>query len=162
RYVNLRLPDERMVYIPIEQAIDPQINTMLVVRREHDPAALVPMIRPIARDMIPGGFLARIGTMEERVSRSLLRERLLSILATFFGALAMTLACVGLYGVLAYTVVRRSREIGVRIAVGAPQRAIAWMILGETLLLVVTGIVLGSLCAALASQWISSQFFNVT
>jgi predicted permease len=161
RYVNLRLPDEKMIYIPLEQAIDPQINTTLVVRRDRDPAGLVPMIRPIAQDMVPGGFLARIGTMEERVSRSLLRERLLSMLATFFGALAMTLACVGLYGVLAYTVVRRSREIGVRIAVGAPQRAVAWMILGETLLLVVTGIVLGTVCATLASQWISSQFFNV-
>jgi len=162
RYVNLRLPDARMVYIPIEQAIDPQINTTVVVHRDRDPAALVLMIRPIAQDMVPGGFLARIGTMDERVSRSLLRERLLSILATFFSVLAMTLACVGLYGVLAYTVVRRSREIGVRIAVGASQRAVAWMILGETLVLVVTGVVLGTLCATLASRWVSSQFFNVT
>jgi predicted permease len=162
KYVNLRVPDERMVYIPLDQALDPISNIMLVVRTERDPAAFVPPVRTIAGEMIPGGFITRIGTMEERVSRSLFRERLLSMLATFFGALALTLACVGLYGVLAYTVVRRSREIGIRIAVGASQRSVAWMIIGETLALVLTGIVLGALCTTIADRWISSQFFNVT
>ncbi len=161
KYVNLRRPDERMVYIPLEQALDPISNIMLVVHTERDPTALVPPVRTIAAEMIPGGFITRIGTMEERVSRSLFRERLLSMLATFVGALALTLACVGLYGVLAYTVMRRSREIGVRMAVGASQRSVARMIMGEMLLLVVTGIVCGMLCAALAGRWISSQFFNV-
>jgi ABC-type antimicrobial peptide transport system permease subunit len=152
--------DERMVYVPLEQAIDPLSNLTLLVR-DYDPANLVPMVRTVTQDMVPGGFVARVSTINESVDRSLFRERLLSMLATFFGALALTLACVGLYGVLAYTVVRRSREIGVRIAVGAPQRAVAWMIISETLALVVAGIVLGALCATLASRAISSQFFNV-
>jgi len=162
RYANLRLPDERMVYVPLEQAIDPLSNLTLLVRRDHDPASVVPMVRTATQDMVPGGFLARVGTISESVDRSLFRERLLSMLATVFGGLALTVACVGLYGVLAYTVQRRSREIGVRIAVGAPQRSVAWMIIGETLALVVTGIVLGTLCATLASRLISSQFFHVT
>jgi predicted permease len=161
KYVNLRLPDERMVYIPLGQALDPISNIMLVATRSGDPTALVPAIRTTAAEMIPGGFVTRIGTMEERVERSLLRERLLSILATFFGGLALTLACVGLYGVLSYTVVRRSREIGIRMAVGARHGAVAWMILRETLLLVTLGMTLGVFAAALAGRSISSQLFGV-
>lgn len=162
RYANLRTPDGRMVYIPLGQALDPISSIMLVARTNTDPTALVPDVRGIAIDMIPGGFLTRIGTMKERVDRSLLRERLLSLLATFFGALALTLACVGLYGVLSYTVVRRFREIGIRMAVGASHATVVWMILREMLALVGAGIALGMLCAALAARPISSQFFGVT
>jgi predicted permease len=162
RYANLRLPDERMVYIPIEQAVDPLSNVILLVRRDRDLTGLVPMIRTLAQDTVPGGFLARIDTMEQNLERSLLRERLLSMLASFFGALALTLACVGLYGVLSYTVMRRSREIGIRMAVGARHASVAWMILRETLMLVAAGLTLGAACATLASRSISSQFFGVT
>jgi putative ABC transport system permease protein len=161
RYVNLRVPDGRMVYIPLEQALDPISGIMVVVQADGNPTALVPAIRSIAVDTIPGGFVTRIGTMEERVDRSLLRERLLSMLATFFGALALTLACVGLYGVLSYTVVRRSREIGIRMAVGAPHASVAWMILRETFVLVSAGMAIGLVAARLAARPISSQFFGV-
>ena len=162
RYVNLRTPDGRMVYIPLRQALDPISGIMVVARTNSDPVALVPALRHLATQVIPGGFLTRIGTMNERVDRSLLRERLLSLLATFFGILALTLACVGLYGVLSYTVVRRFREIGIRMAVGASHTSVAWMILREMLALVAAGITLGTGCAALAERPISSQFFGVT
>ena len=80
---------------------------------------------------------------------SLARERMLALLATFFGALALLLACIfGLYGVMAYRVARRTREIGIRIAVGAGQRSVVWMMVRETLLLVTIGAALGTLALA--------------
>jgi predicted permease len=162
RYVNLRQPDERMAYIPIEQAIDPLTNVMVLARSDRDPMLLVPLIRSAARETVPGGFVTRIGMMAQRVEMSLLRERLLSMLATFFGALALALACIGLYGVMAYTVVRRTREIGIRIAVGARHGSVIWMMVRETLVLVVAGIALGTMTAIIASRYVSTQLFGVT
>ena len=161
RYVSLRRPDERMVYIPIEQAIEPIGMLMLLARSDREPAALIPLIRTATREVIPGGFVTRISLMEQRVEMSLLRERLLSMLATFFGVLAMTLACIGLYGVMSYSVVRRTREIGIRIAVGADQGSVVWLMVRETLLLVMAGIALGTAAAFVASRYVSTQFFGV-
>jgi len=161
RYVSLRLPDERMVYLPFEQAFDPLSNVMLLVRGDERRTDLVPIIRTVAAETVPGGFVAVARSMAERVDTSLLRERLLSMLATFFGVLALTLASVGLYGVLAYMVVRRYREIGIRLAIGAPHRSVAWMILRETLALVAVGVSLGSLLALVAARSIGSQLFGV-
>jgi predicted permease len=162
RYVSLRRPDEGMAYIPIEQAIDPLTNVMALARSDRDSMLLVPLIRSAAREAVPGGFVTRIGLMEERVERSLLRERLLSMLATFFGGLALALACIGLYGVMAYAVVRRTREIGIRIAVGARHTSVIWMMVRETLVLVVAGIALGTVAAIAASRYVSAQLFGVT
>jgi ABC-type antimicrobial peptide transport system permease subunit len=123
---------------------------------------LVPLVRDVAREAIPGGFVTRIATMNDRMERSLLRERLLSMLATFFGALALALACIGQYGVMSYAVVRRTREIGIRIAIGARHGSVMWMMLRETLALLVAGTALGTLSAVGASRYISTQLFGVT
>ena len=90
-----------------------------------------------------------------------MRERLLSMLATFFAGLALVLACVGLYGVMVYGVVRRTREIGIRIAVGAGRSAVAWMVMREMLILVAMGAALGALASVAVSRYVSSQLFGV-
>jgi ABC-type antimicrobial peptide transport system permease subunit len=118
-------------------------------------------VRKTAETAIPGGFVSRVGTIEQRLDASLVRERILSILATFFAGLALALACIGLYGVMAYGVVRRTREIGVRLAIGASQPAVVWLILRETIVLVGVGAVLGTAGAAVASRQIGSQLFGV-
>ena len=161
RYENLRTPDERMIYVPIEQSIDPIGAALVSVRGPGDVTSVVPSIRALAAKSVPGGFVSRVITMDERVRASLVRERLLSMLATFFAALALALACIGLYGVMAYTVVGRTREIGIRVALGARQRSVAWMVVRETVALVVAGAALGLVGALAASRYVASQLFDV-
>jgi predicted permease len=162
RYRDLRTPDGRMAYLPLEQAIDPITNAVVTVRGPGDVTRLVPSIRPIVAETVPGGFVSGIATIEQHVKMSLVRERMLALLATFFAALALSLACIGLYGVMAYRVVRRTREIGIRIAVGARQQSVVWMMVRETLLLVTIGAALGTLASLAANRYIAGQLFGVT
>jgi len=162
RYVSLRLPDERMVYLPFEQAFDPLSNVMLLVRGDERRADLVPMIRTVAAVTVPGGFVAVARSMAERVDTSLLRERLLSMLATFFGVLALTLASVGLYGVANYSVAQRTREIGVRMALGAEPSGIRGMILKQGGTLAGIGLLIGVGLSMMLGQLLSKLLFGVT
>jgi len=162
RYQDLRTPDAPMAYVPLEQAIDPITNAVLLVRGAGDVTRLVPSIRASMAETVPGGFVAGIATIEQQVEMSLVRERMLALLATFFAALALLLACIGLYGVMAYRVARRTREIGIRIAVGAKQQSIVWMMVRETLLLVTIGAALGTLTSLGVNHFIAAQLFGVT
>ena len=151
-----------MVYVPLEQAIDPITNVVLLVRGAGDVMGLVPSIRASVAETVPGGFVAGIATIEQQVKMSLVRERMLAFLATFFAALALLLACIGLYGVMAYRVARRTREIGIRIAVGAGQHSVVWMMVRETLVLVAIGAGLGTLASLGVNHFIAAQLFGVT
>ncbi len=162
RYQDLRTPDQRMAYLPLEQAIDPITNAVVALRGPGDVTRLAPSIRAIATETVPGGFVTAIATLEQQVEMSLVRERMLALLATFFAALALILASIGLYGVMAYRVVRRTREIGIRIAVGARQQSVVWMMVRETLLLVSIGAALGTLASLAANRYIAGQLFGVT
>jgi predicted permease len=162
RYRDLRTPDGRMVYLPITQAIDRVTSLMLAVRGRDDAAGLTATVRRTAETVIPGAYVSRVGTIEQRINASLVRERILSMLATFFAGLALALACIGLYGVMAYGVARRTREIGVRLAIGARPPAVIWMVVREMLVLVAAGAALGTAGAAVASRHIRSQLFGVS
>ena len=162
RYQDLRTPDKPMAYLPLEQAIDPITTAIVAVRGPGDVTRLAPSIRAIATETVPGGFVTGIATLEQQVELSLVRERMLALLATFFAALALILACIGLYGVMAYRVVRRTREIGIRIAIGARQGSVIWMMVRETLLLVGIGAGLGTLASLAANTYIATQLFGVT
>jgi ABC-type antimicrobial peptide transport system permease subunit len=151
-----------MVYLPLEQAIDPITNVVVSVRGAGDLMGLIPSIRASVAETVPGGFVTGIATIEQQVEMSLVRERMLALLATFFAALALLLACIGLYGVMAYRVVRRTREIGIRIAIGARQRSVVWMMVRETLLLVTIGAALGTLASLGVNRFIAAQLFGVT
>ena len=102
-----------------------------------------------------------ITTLEEQVQEKLQQDRLIAQLVSFFGALALVLASIGLYGVMAHGVVRRTSEIGIRMALGARGGNIAWMILRETLVLILIGLVIGVPAALFAARLISSQLFGL-
>jgi predicted permease len=162
RYQDLRTADEPMVYVPVEQAIDPITSGVLYVRGAGDALLLVPSLRASVAETLPGGLLSGIVTIGQQVEMSLVRERMLAFLATFFAALALLLACVGLYGVVAYRIVRRTREIGIRLALGAKQQSVVWMMVRETVLLVAIGATLGTLASLAVNRFIAAQLFAVT
>ena len=161
RYESLRLPAERMAYLPIEQSLEALASAMLVVRADGDVSGYTNPLRALAAEAVPGGFVTRVATMDSRVQESLVRERLLSILAIFFGALALTLGSIGLYGVMAFSVVRRTREIGIRIAIGARASAVSWMVVRETLVPVMIGVIVGGATAWFGARFVRSQLFGV-
>ena len=104
----------------------------------------------------------RVKTLQQQTEQSLLRERLLATLSGFFGALSLLLACVGLYGLMAYTVARRTAEIGIRLALGAQARQVTWLVLRETMWLTIGGIACGVPLALWAAQQAKSLVFGIS
>jgi ABC-type antimicrobial peptide transport system permease subunit len=99
--------------------------------------------------------------MNERVARSLTTDRTITELSGAFGPLAMMLVCIGLYGVMSYAVTGRTNEIGIRMALGAQRKTVLWLILRESLLLIVIGVGVGLPAIFGAGQWIASLLFGV-
>ncbi len=162
RYESLREPASRMAYVPLQQAFDRIGRPTIAVRASVDMTALVPAIRGVIRERIPGGLAGSVVSVSHEVDEALLRERLVSLLAIVFGALALALACIGLYGVLSYSVVRRTREIGIRVAVGARPAGVVWLVLRETLVVVACGVAVGVPVALWVARFVERQLFDVT
>jgi ABC-type antimicrobial peptide transport system permease subunit len=101
-------------------------------------------------------------TMDDQISNSLLIERLIASLSAVFGLLATLLAVIGLYGVMAYTVARRTREIGIRMALGAFQGDVIWMVMREVLVLVCVGLTAGLAGALVLAKLVQTQLYGVT
>jgi ABC-type antimicrobial peptide transport system permease subunit len=99
--------------------------------------------------------------VDELIDRRVLQQRIIAELSTCFGALALLLAAIGLYGVLSYAVARRTSEIGIRMAVGAGRGRVVWMILRETFGMLAVGAVIGAGAAVALSRLVQSQMFGV-
>ena len=100
-------------------------------------------------------------TLQTQLDETLSTERLIATLSAVFGALATVLAALGLYGVMAFAVARRTKEIGLRMALGAAKGSVLWLVLREVLLLLGAGLFVGIPCAYLFSRYVSSQLFGV-
>jgi predicted permease len=150
------------VYRPILQIADEAAYLVNIqLRTAGDPNSFGQAVRQTINgidDKIP---IYGITTLEQQVGDTLKQDRLIAQLVSFFGALALVLACIGLYGVMAHGVARRTNEIGIRMALGARGGNIAWMILRETLTLVVIGLVIGVPTALFAARFISAQLFGL-
>jgi predicted permease len=137
-------------------------SAVMYVRTTNQPDSAFGGIRQIVRQLDANIPIYNLRTMEHQMDQSLLNDRLIATLSTAFGALATILAVIGLYGVMAYTVARRTREIGVRMALGAVQGDVVWLVMREVLLLVGTGLALGLVASWGLSRFVSSQLYGIT
>lgn len=160
-YAALDVPPSPVVYVPFAQGSE-GTTTMYLAVRAQDPLALVAAIRDLIRQVDPNVPTSSIRTMEDRVSASLARPRLHAIVLGSFAGLALLLAAVGTYGVMSYSARLRTREIGIRMAVGASSRAILTLILGRGFAIVVAGIAGGLLGAAALTRALRSLLFGVS
>jgi predicted permease len=131
------------------------------VRAFGDPASVIAALRRTIRDAAPELPPVEIQPVAELVDNSLATDRLVARLSGAFGALAMLLAAIGLYGVMSWTMARRTREIGIRMAIGAQPRRIFRLVLRETLLLAGLGIAIGIPLALAAARFLQSLLFGI-
>ena len=122
---------------------EPMALGNLVVRFSGSPNAVVPQIRRTLKQINRNLPVDDVVSLSDHIGRSLVQQKLVARLASFFGLLALLLACVGLYGVMSYGVARRTNEIGIRMALGARGRSVLWLVLREALTLVVIGLMVG-------------------
>lgn len=163
RSQDARGKTEPAVYRPILQLEDQSAYPVNVhVRTQSDPNALASQVRQMLNQIDDKLPVYGITSMDEQLRQNLNQERLIAQLVSFFGALALILACIGLYGVMAHGVARRTNEIGIRMALGARGGNIAWMVLRETLLLVLAGLVIGVPAALLGARLVSTQLFGMS
>jgi putative ABC transport system permease protein len=159
RMLNLTDEMRSAVYLPHTQL---PIGLMtFVVRTSLEPLSLTPSVTAAVRAVDPAFPLAEVASMDDVVDATLARPRTVSTLLAVFAFLALVLAGVGVYGVMAYAVSQRTQEIGVRMALGATTESVFTMMLGDALKLVVMGVVTGVVAAAWLSQFLASMLFEV-
>jgi predicted lysophospholipase L1 biosynthesis ABC-type transport system permease subunit len=137
-------------------------NMDVEIRAAGDPISLLRAVRSIVRDLDPDSPLGKPQLLETGFEQTYLMPALFARLAIFFGALAATLVAVGLYGALAYRVSRRTIEIGVRMALGAARAEVLWMIVRESLYLVLAGLLAGLPLAWVTSRLMASMLFRLS
>jgi predicted permease len=161
KYTNLR--DE----IP-EQAFVPYLGDRFLggmtvyLRSTMDPNQLMPAVRSKVRDLDPNLPVYAMRTAETQIKNSLSAERMIASLSAVFGLLATLLAIIGLYGVMAYIVAQRTREVGIRMALGAARGNVIWLVMREVLILVSTGVAAGVAASLALTRIVQSQLFGLT
>jgi predicted permease len=163
RSSSLREEVSRAVWVPLRQApADPPSNVTFYLRTAGSPEELIPTVRDTLRRVDPAVPAFDVKTLEAQAGESLLLDRLVALLSTLFGALATLLAAVGLYGVMSYSVARRTREIGIRMALGAVRPAIVRAVLREVALLAGIGLAVGLPIAYGFGRLVASQLYGLS
>lgn len=151
----------RFAYIPYQQSAELNEMTFYVRSAGLATEAMPEQLRQTVRRSDPGMPIYEMQTMARTVDEALFNERMLALLSASFGLLATVLAAIGLYGVMSYTVSRRTREIGIRIALGAERPTVVWMVLREVAFLTVVGIGIGVPAALALSRFVRSQLYGI-
>ena len=160
KYYELREEFMSLVYLAAAQETDVSPFLDLVLRSDLPPASLTPSITRVVREVAPGSTIA-YEPIRTYVRDSLATERLMATLSGFFGILATLIATIGLYGVMSYMVTRRRVEIGIRMALGADARSVIRMVIGESTLLLVAGVTIGTGLAVLGARWAASLLYGL-
>jgi predicted permease len=166
-YRNVRDPWARVAYIPLHSldakgVLQPIDSATVIVRTvSNDPAALASTLRQHLQQAEPAFRVSNIRTQKELIYAQTIRERLLAMLAAFFGGIALLLAGIGLYGVLTYSVLQREREFGIRIAIGARIGSIARLLTTEVFAMVLVGAVVGLALGVASVRYVETLLFGV-
>jgi len=131
------------------------------IRTRMKPEALLPALRKVVQQIDPGLPLVNVRTQHEQIAADLIQERVFVTLTSGFGLLALALACVGIYGIMAYSVANRRNEIGIRMALGAQPGQVRGMILRESTWLAGAGIVVGVTAALLLTRLVKSMLYGI-
>jgi hypothetical protein len=150
-----------MAFVPYAQWPQDWTYLALTVQTASDLATMARSVRNVLDETAPGMRVRSLTTLQQLLDRSLERQRLAAGLATLFGSLALCLAAIGLYGVVAYLVTARTGEFGVRLALGARPSDLFWLVLRESLALSALGIVIGLPLALAGARLVTSQLFGV-
>ena len=161
RYFSLQDAEPPMAYGPVRQHPSGFAGSMMFIRSAAPLATVEAAVRRRIAEWRPGMGM-QFQVFQQQISDTLMRERLLAALAGFFGALAALLATIGLYGVLAYHVVRRRNEIGIRMALGATRGQIVGLVLKDAALLVSIGLVIGLVGSLVIAQTLTSMLFGIS
>jgi predicted permease len=160
RYKSLRDTVESIIYLATDQDSLPFSGSTFILSVSASPTAITSAVKAIAAGADPRISL-RFQMLSDQLAKSLQREKVLAVLSGLFGSLALILAMIGLYGVMAYTVARRRVEIGIRIALGAAQSRVVRLVLGDVGRLIALGIVIGGIGAIAATRLLGAFLFGV-
>ncbi len=162
RYDSLRRDPPPTYYVLYNQLPRTDGEMTYEVRTQAAPASVVPLIRSAVQSIDQNTPLIGVRTQTEQISDTIRQERLFTALTVSFGFLALLLACIGIYGVMTYTVARRTNEIGIRFALGAQHRAILGMILNEAFQVTVAGILVGLGMGFALTRFVRTMLFGLT
>ena len=160
KYRDLREQPQPMFYLPLFQHLEER-PYQVHIRTAGDPAPAIAAMRREIQTMDQDISIDHVRTISEVIYGLLLHDRMFAFLASAFGLLALLLTSIGIYGVVAYQVTRRTGEIGIRMALGAQRGGVLWMIMRETLLVLAAGAALGLLAAVAAAQVLRSLLFGL-
>jgi len=149
----------REVYLPFQQADRSDFG--VYARTSADPKAIFGAVQREMASVDSSLPVTRLRTMEEQVDENLSAQRMIASLSAFFGVLATVLAAIGLYGVMAYTVTRRTREIGIRLALGAGRGSVLGMVMREVAILTAAGVAIGIPAALALTKYVQAQLYGV-
>jgi predicted permease len=162
RYANLRQEERPMLYLSSTQrAGDESEPLVLLLRTTGAPNDLADLVQREIRGSGQAVNVRVVTDMQSAIDNSLIRERMAAILGTLFGALALALAALGLYGVIAYQVAGRTMEIGTRMALGARAGLVLWLVLRQSIALLITGFLVGVPLALVAARALGTQLYGV-
>jgi putative ABC transport system permease protein len=161
RYHDVRGEIPRQTFVNLDSRIRSVGSVTVYARVQGDPRRIMPLLREQVRRVDSNLVVFDMRMMNDQLDMRLANERMLSFLSGGFALLATVLAIVGLHGVLAFVVTRRTREIGIRMALGAPQRAVLRLVMREMLAVIVFGLAAGAITAYLTGSYIEAQLFGV-
>lgn len=162
KYLNLEEAFPKTVYFALGQQHQPGRPTLLVHTTTSDPSWVVPQVETLLRDIDPAMHVLNVRTFAEQVDRTLLNERIMATLGAFFGLLALVVACLGIFGVMAFQVAQRTREFGVRIALGATRQRVTELVIRDVAIVLLVGCSVGGAAAAGLAHLVKGLLFGVT